>query len=217
MSYSLEDEVEKVRPAIEAAAIHDSDSEPEHVPLTKNEARNQPKIKETGIDKKPPKARAKKSAVPLGSNGKPKKRVVKSRKKKNEKGFIGKHCASTCECCYLPISLLVAEDYSSYESVSGSEDDEAKADPDASTPPPKKKAASKPKASAKEEKEAKPTKAKAKPRASSAKETKEVKEAKEKDAAVGEGTTNSGKGAGSSKSAAGKSGQKNLMSFFTKQ
>lgn len=90
------DEVETVRRSTEAAALEDSESEPEHVPLTKNEARNQVKVKETGIDRKPAKPRAKKAAVPSGSNGKPKRRVVKSRKTKNERGFMGEQRQQSC-------------------------------------------------------------------------------------------------------------------------
>jgi len=206
-----DDEVETVRRSTEATVLEDSensDSEPEHVPLTKNEARNQVKVKETGIDKKPSKPRAKKSAVPLGSNGKPKKRVVKSRKTKNDRGF------------------MVAEDYSSYESVSGSEDDGVKVDAEVATPSTKRKANAKAtasKASAKDKKDegkpAKPT-PKPKPRAKEAKETKE-KEAKKSNAGEGEAAsstaTKRGVGSGSTKTTSGKSGQKDLTNFFGKR
>ncbi|KDQ14944.1 hypothetical protein BOTBODRAFT_55128 [Botryobasidium botryosum FD-172 SS1] len=198
-----DDEVETVRRSTEAAALEDSESEPEHVPLTKNEARNQVKVKETGIDRKPAKPRAKKAAVPLGSNGKPKRRVVKSRKTKNERGF------------------MIAEDYSSYESVSGSEGDDTKEDNEVAAPSTKKKASAKAapsKATTKDEKEdtksAKRT-PKPKPRASTVKEGKEAKEKEKgtKKAKDGEEKAGDTKSA-SAKTAGGKSGQKNLMNFF---
>ncbi|KAG9044540.1 hypothetical protein FS837_007972 [Tulasnella sp. UAMH 9824] len=82
------------------------DSAPEHVPLTKH-YKGMPKKEKpkkevpTGIDA--PKASKKKSKAPIGSNGKPKRKVTKSRVVK------------------LPNGFMRTEDYSSYESASDDE------------------------------------------------------------------------------------------------
>ncbi|KAG8992015.1 hypothetical protein FRB90_001119, partial [Tulasnella sp. 427] len=82
------------------------DSTPEHVPLTKRykgmpRKEKQEKEVPTGLDA--PKAKKKKSKAPLGSNGKPKRKVTKSRVIKMPNGF------------------MKTEDYSSYESASDDE------------------------------------------------------------------------------------------------
>lgn len=63
-----------------------SDSAPEHVPFTKKIQGMPKKPKATGIDVV---ERKKKTKAPMGSNGKPKKRVIKTRVTKNLKGFKG--------------------------------------------------------------------------------------------------------------------------------
>ncbi|KAG8935047.1 hypothetical protein FRC01_009087 [Tulasnella sp. 417] len=81
-------------------------SAPEHVPLTK-QYKGMPKKQKpkkevpTGIDA--PKAQKKKAKAPIGSNGKPKRKVTKSRVIKQPNGFMR------------------TEDYSSYESASDDE------------------------------------------------------------------------------------------------
>ncbi|KAG9039402.1 hypothetical protein FRB95_010691 [Tulasnella sp. JGI-2019a] len=68
--------------------IHGSgnDSAPEHVPHTKAIRGMPKKDKPTGIDV-PNKPRKRKEKVPIGSNGKPKKKVTRTEKTKNAKGF----------------------------------------------------------------------------------------------------------------------------------
>ncbi|KAG8905347.1 hypothetical protein FRB99_000175 [Tulasnella sp. 403] len=98
----------------------EEESPPEHVPHTKP-IKGVPKPKKekpTGIDVSS-KPRKKKTTAPLGRNGKPKRRVEKSRMIKLDNGF------------------MKTEDYSSYESVSESEVEEP------APPPPKKTVAKK--------------------------------------------------------------------------
>lgn len=69
----------------------DNDEPPPHVPFTKK-IRGMPKKEKpkkevaTGIDA--PKERQKKTKAPIGSNGRPKKRIVKTRRTKTEKGAM---------------------------------------------------------------------------------------------------------------------------------
>ncbi|KAG8936095.1 hypothetical protein FRC02_004720 [Tulasnella sp. 418] len=94
----------------------EEESEPEHVPLTKpQKSKAKPaKEKPTGVDVIN-KTKKRKSTVPLGNNGKKKRKVMKTRETVNAKGYT------------------VTEDYSSYESVSGSEEEEEKPKPKASS------------------------------------------------------------------------------------
>lgn len=75
-----------------------------------------------------PRKRKEKKVMPIGRNGLKKKRVMKSRMKMDEKGYMGVYYPLLCphrrsaECHYL---FLVTEDYSSYESV---DEEEAEAE-----------------------------------------------------------------------------------------
>jgi len=62
-----------------------------------------------------------KKVIPVGKNGLPKRRVVKSRKTKNAKGYTGTKAFPSQNHLIRYTICLVTEDYSSYESVSESE------------------------------------------------------------------------------------------------
>ncbi|KAG8874697.1 hypothetical protein FRB98_008300, partial [Tulasnella sp. 332] len=68
-------------------AASEEDSAPEHVPHTKAIRGMPKKDRPTGIDVSN-KPRKRKEKVPIGSNGKPKKKVTRTEKTKNAKGFM---------------------------------------------------------------------------------------------------------------------------------
>lgn len=150
---------------------------------------------DTAPAKPKPKKRKAKDAIPVGRNGLKKRKITKSRKIEDEKGYMGKWCwiYITPDLKYISLALAVTQDYTDWESV----DEEAE---------PEKKAPPKPKA-------------KAKPKAAEVKKEEDRDElppapAKEKAKELTKKTPAPPKTKPAAKSAGGPKAQKGLMNFF---